>query len=186
LHNVKPGIIIEERFTAIHCHGCPPLEFKAFVIWGRVWVVLLDYVKGGKLLSAGFLHRNGTMVAGQLNQDSPLENWLDWVDFKRVVEIAEHLGAHKDLMRVDIFVGVPARSPPANSWEERLNAVEYVVSEVAFHPTTRFLDDEVMDEGARLWIAGYKMGNYRVVPNAEVPTEFVETGSLSSKPFPGA
>ena len=75
------------------------------------------------------------MVEGQINQNA-LETWLEWVDLTRVVEIAEHLGAHKDLMRVNIFVGVLASrsQPPANSREERLNAVEYVVSEVAFHP----------------------------------------------------
>jgi hypothetical protein len=181
LQNVKPGIIVEERFTAFDCYECPPPEFKVFVIWGRVWVVNLDHVNGGNKWTAGFLHRNGTMVASEGSKyhfkENPLETWLDWVDFSRVVEIAERVGAHKDLLRVDIFVGVPASSPGVTK-EERLAKVEYAVSELSFHPTTIFTDDEIIDEGARLWIAGYKMGNYRDVPNAEVPKEFVETGSL--------
>jgi hypothetical protein len=32
---------------------------------------------------------------------------------------------------------------------------------------------------ARLWIAGYKMGNYVTVPNSEVPLEYKETAILS-------
>jgi hypothetical protein len=180
LQNVKPGIIIEERFTAVDCHECPPPEFKVFVIWGRVWIATMDHVEGGDKWCAGFLHRNGTMVASEGNahfSENPLETWLDWVDYSRVVEIAERVGAHKDMLRVDMFVGVPASSS-AVTLEERLAKVEYAVSEVSFHPTAIFYDDEVIDEGARLWIAGYKMGNYRVVSNAEVLQEFVETGSL--------
>eukprot|EP00555_Chaetoceros_dichaeta_P003175 CAMPEP_0198248530 /NCGR_PEP_ID=MMETSP1447-20131203/288_1 /TAXON_ID=420782 /ORGANISM="Chaetoceros dichaeta, Strain CCMP1751" /LENGTH=31 /DNA_ID= /DNA_START= /DNA_END= /DNA_ORIENTATION= len=26
---------------------------------------------------------------------------------------------------------------------------------------------------ARLWIAGYKVGNYEVIPNDEVPVDFI-------------
>jgi hypothetical protein len=178
LQNVKPGIIIEERFTDLYCFECPPPEFKIFVIWGRVWVVNLDTVEGGNKWTAGFFHRNGTLVATSHDfGGNPLETWLDWVDFSRVIEIAERLGAHKDLLRVDIFVGVPASSSAATK-EERMAKVEYAVSELSFHPTTIFTDDEIIDEGARLWIAGYKMGNYRIVPNAEVPKMFFETGSL--------
>lgn len=185
LQNVKPGIIIEERFTSPICPECPPPEFKVFIIWGRVWIATLDFVAGGNKWAAGFLYRNGTMVAGtpgadnhHYKENSVFRDWhLDWVDFSRVVEIAERVGAHKDLLRVDIFAGVPASSS-AKTLDERLAEVEYVISELSFHPTTIFLDEEVIDEGARLWIAGYKMGNYRVVPNAEVPKVFVETGQL--------
>jgi hypothetical protein len=42
-----------------------------------------------------------------------------------------------------------------------------------------FDDPEVREEGARLWIAGYKMGNYKTTPNSEIPSEFLETGKLS-------
>jgi hypothetical protein len=185
LQNVKPGIIIEERFSSVHHPDCPPPEFKVFVIWGRVWMATLDFVVGGRKWNAGLLHRNGTMVAGTVGEDNHhykengiFRGWLlDWLDYSRVVEIAERLGAHKDLLRVDIFVGVPASSS-AKTPEERLAAVQYAVSELSFHPTSVFDDHEVIDEGARLWIAGYKMGNYRVVPNAEVPKVFVETGQL--------
>lgn len=42
-----------------------------------------------------------------------------------------------------------------------------------------FVDKELPEEAARLWIAGYKMGNYKVVPNTEVPDEYLRTGKLS-------
>ena len=39
-----------------------------------------------------------------------------------------------------------------------------------------FPDENICEEGARLWIAGYKMGNHRIIPNTEVPAAFLETG----------
>lgn len=181
LHNVLPGIIIEERFTALDCYECPPPEFQLFTIWGRVWITQLNYVEGQNKWMAGNLHRNGTLVKSDRLIENPLETWLDWVDFPYLVSIAERLGAHKDMLRVDIFAGLPAGSPSLRKGatrEEKLAEVQYAVSEYSFHPTT-ILDDEVTDEGARLWIAGYKVGNYRVVPNTEVSPEFLKTYSLS-------
>ena len=41
---------------------------------------------------------------------------------------------------------------------------------------------EILEEAARLWITGYKLGNYRIVPNTEVPVEFQETSRTSTPP----
>jgi hypothetical protein len=180
LQNVKPGVVIEERYTALHCYECPPPEFKIFVIWGRMWIAQLDFVKGQDRWCGGNFHRNGTIMMKQDEEKgNPLDTWLDWVDFPRIVDMAERLGAHKDMLRVDIFAGVPAGVVKAGATkEEKLAEVQYVVSEFSFHPTTMFDDDEIIEEGARLWLAGYKMDNYRVVTDTEVPEEFIETGSL--------
>jgi hypothetical protein len=111
------------------------------------------------------------------------QNLAPFIDFSKIVEIAERTGANKDLLRTDIFVGVPASEalPQDAPWEDRVATVKYTLSEFSFHPTTEIFDNEVMEEGARLWIAGYKMGNYRVVPNTQVPQVFIDTGFLPAE-----
>jgi hypothetical protein len=87
---------------------------------------------------------------------------------------------------VDIFVGVPASVNKAlgdgATQGERLKHLEIAISESAYLPATPFFDKVGLpEEAARLWIAGYKIGNYRVVPNTEVPEEFKRTGRLSEQ-----
>lgn len=184
--NAKPGIVVEERFSAHYDEDTPPIEFGMFTIWGRVWIGQYNSIEDQNKWSMGYAHRNGTMVKGSSVNALP-----DFVDWNRLVEIAERSGAHKDLFRTDIFVGVPAGAVRAGaSEEERISAVKYVVNEVAIAPTSTLLDsiydasrikqfeNALSQEGARLWIAGYQMGNYRVVPNTEVPLEYMETGAL--------
>jgi hypothetical protein len=112
------------------------------------------------------------MTAGSSGQ---YPTWFDW---PHMVEIAQRLGANKDMFRTDIFVGVPAGA--AKSGEERRKAIKYAVSESELHPTTVFTDDILAEEAARLWIAGYKTGIYHIVPNTEVPQEFIDTGGFLS------
>jgi hypothetical protein len=38
----------------------------------------------------------------------------------------------------------------------------------------------IADEMARLWIAGYKVGNYKAVPTHEIPDDFMSRSSLSA------
>jgi hypothetical protein len=107
-------------------------------------------------------------------EGSEMKKLPEWVDWPRLVEIAERLGAHKDTFRVDLFVGVPAGSPALRedaSQSERQAAVQYVVNEIS-STSSEPLPDDVLEEATRLWIAGYKLGNYRTVPNTEVPVEF--------------
>jgi hypothetical protein len=53
------------------------------------------------------------------------------------------------------------------------------VNECEIYPTTSFLYwPQLAQDGARLWVAGYKMGNYRTIPNDEIPKEFLEHGAL--------
>jgi len=175
LENVKPGVMIEERFTTVEGDDdAGGMEFKVITIFGRVW--LAQWRPGVSTVRA-FIYRNGTTLDWEEESSEPLPDWVDW---PRIVAMAEQLGAHKDMFRTDIFVGVPAGSVPAGaSKEERLAAVQYVVSETEIHPTPLKDTDEIFKEAGRLWLAGYKIGNYRVVPDTEVPPEFVETGSLS-------
>ncbi|KAL3923158.1 MAG: hypothetical protein SGILL_001817 [Bacillariaceae sp.] len=183
LVNVQPGIMAEERFTSPF-EGedqTGGIEFKVFTIWGRMW---LSVWRPGKDGAQAILHRNGT----NLDWDGRSELLPDWIDWKRIVSIAEKLGANKDMFRTDIFVGVPANSPVllkagTSSREERLKAVRYVVSENEIHPTEFFHVSgmkDILEEGARLWLAGYRIGNYQVVPNDEVPEEFLSLGMLPS------
>lgn len=179
LKNVKPGIVIEERFTDTEDDDSPPEEVTLFTIWGRVWVAQWSFVYKQYRLSAGFVHRNGTMVHGSKWMEE-IPSYLNWL---KLVEIAETLGAHKDMFRTDILIGVPASSKSMRegaSGEERTGVIRRVVSESEIYPTTEFHHTSLADEGARLWVAGYKTGNYKLIPNNEVPEEFIETGKLSA------
>lgn len=173
LNNAKPGLLIEQRFTSWERDDQAALEFKVFVVWGRVHIA---YWKRG-VFHNGIVYRDGSDVVGEDTKISLPE----WIDFTSVVEIAERLGANKDMFRVDVFAGVPAGSPamhPDATNDDRLAAVEYVVSEVEIHSTSKFHDERILEESARLWLAGYKLGNYRTVANTEVPKEFLDTLSL--------
>lgn len=139
-----------------------------------IWRPGMDGVKA-------FLFRNGTTLPWKEGKSEPLPSWVNW---PRIVRMAETLGAHKDMFRTDIFVGVAAGSPVLRegvSEKERLAAVQYVVSETEIHPTPLRGTEEIFDESGRLWLAGYRIGNYRVVPDTEVPKEFLETGFLSAR-----
>lgn len=104
-------------------------------------------------------------------------SWLDW---NGVVELAETLATNKGMLRVDIYVGRPAQE---TGWFEsgaRRKHPSFALSECEIHPTTVFLrDPTILEEAARSWVAGYKIGNYRLVPSNQVPKEFLETGMLS-------
>jgi hypothetical protein len=174
LRNVNPGIIIEELFTHVQNENVPPLEFNIFTIWGKVWIAQMNVVVEEGRFNDGFVFHNGTMLPGQ-HGTVP-----DWLDFSELVRIAEQLGANKDMFRTDIFVGVPAGVLGAGaSKEEGMASIQYAVSESEIYPTTVFWDTTICEEGARLWIAGYKIGNYSTVPNTEVPPAFLETGSCA-------
>ena len=179
LQNVRPGIVVEERFTSWDGEDDRGgMEFKVFTIWGKMWLAVQRPGMDG---AVAILHRNGTNLRWEGKND-PLPDWIDW---PKIVEIAEKSGAHKDMFRTDIFVGIPSsgdnRSSTPPSKEERLRAVRYVISENEIHPTEYFHvrgTQTIFDEGGRLWLAGYAKGNFRVVPNTEVPPAFLEHGML--------
>lgn len=191
LQHVRPGILVDERFTSWNDDKSGDddnrggMEFKVFTIWGKAWMIVY---RPGYDHVGGFFYPNGTAMnwrptnngSGGSSSD-PVPDWLDW---SRLVALGEQLGAHKDMFRTDIFVGIPARkraqlladtknsstAPSRQDWE---NAVEMAVSETEIHPTPYGKEtNEVFEEGARLWLAGYRMGHYRVVPNTEVPADF--------------
>jgi hypothetical protein len=167
-------MVIEELFTDVDNEDAPPREFCIFTIWGKVWVAQMNFV-GDRRYTAGFVHRNGTMLSDKFSSVP------DWLDFSKLVKIAERLGANKDMFRTDIFVGVPAGAKlrAGATTEERVAAVQHAVSESEIYPNTTFDDEAICEEGARLWIAGYKMGNHHIVPNTEVPPAFLKTGSCA-------
>ena len=176
---VKPGLIVEEIIASWETgyHKCDradesfPLEFKVFTIWGRVWIAEWRCGRFRSSWEPGYIHRNGTMVAGSHMKSIP-----KWVDWSRIVDIAERLGANKDMFRVDIFAGAPAGSPSLRkeaTEEERKGAVRYMVNEVSTSPAT-WIPPELAVEGESLWKAGYNSGNYRIVPNADLSTELLQ------------
>ena len=180
LQNVRPGVVVEERFTSWAGEDDRGgMEFKVFTIWGKMWLAVQRPGMDG---AVAILHRNGTNLKWEGKSD-PLPEWIDW---PKIVEIAEKSGAHKDMFRTDIFVGIPSSGDgPSTSTtstrEERLKAVRYVISENEIHPTEYFHvrgTQPIFDEGGRLWLAGYTKGNYRVIPNTEVPPAFVKHGML--------
>ena len=179
LQRVKPGIVVEERFTSWEedAENRGGTEFKVFTIWGRMWLAIWRPGMDG---ATAIIHRNGTNLEWA-GKSEPLPDWIDW---QQIVDIAERSGVNKDMFRTDIFVGVPSGSPVlrnGTSKEERLKAVRYVISENEIHPTEYFHYKKmknIFDEGSRLWLAGYTNGNYRVVHNSEVPTAFVKNGFL--------
>lgn len=73
--------------------------------------------------------------------------------------------------RVDFLVGVPRYSLPDTK-------PHFVISESAIHPNTMFCNSFIADEMARLWVAGYKIGNYQVIANPEIPGDFLTKGAL--------
>jgi len=160
LKNVRPGIVIEELFSHHRDRSVPPHEFSMFVIWGKVHLGQWNYVDEERYF-AGFFYRDGTAAP-----DCPASKLQDWIPWNELVEIAERLSEHKDMFRVDMFVGVPRYSQESAKFR-------VVVSESEIHPTTMFCNPFIAEEMARLWIAGYKVGNYEVIPNDEVPVDFI-------------
>jgi hypothetical protein len=172
LKNVQPGLVVEERWSSHEAAASPPHEFNMFTIWGRVWVGQWNAVYDQNRYCDGFIYRNGTVAARghRAGQDLP-----DWIPWERLVQIAEELGANKDMFRTDIFVGRPSDCKDLSA------PLEIAVSESEIFPTTEFTNDELSGEAARLWIAGYVLGIYELVDNTEVPVEFLERGRLSSR-----
>ena len=205
LQRVQPGIVIEERFTTSvsslssksttatnnndNENGNDIIdrtggtEFKVFTIWGRMF---LGIWRPGMDGAVGLYRRDGTNINWSGRNDPPLPGWISW---DKVVSIAERSGANKDMFRTDIFVGVASSSSSSSlitsdttiNNNNNNNNIRYVISESEIHPTEIFhykKMKKILDEGSRLWLAGYINGNYRVVPNSEVPSIFVEQGML--------
>ncbi|VEU43095.1 unnamed protein product [Pseudo-nitzschia multistriata] len=179
LRRVKPGVVVEERFASWEASTGETdddrggTEFKVFTIWGRVWLAVQRPGMDG---AVAILHRNGTHLAWS-GKSEPLPDWIDW---PRIVAMAEESGRNKDMFRTDVFVGVPAGGGTPKG-DGPAPVVRYVVSESEIHPTEYFHvkgTQSIFNEGGRLWLAGYASGNYRVVPNTEVPPAFVEHGML--------
>ncbi|CAB9529151.1 expressed unknown protein [Seminavis robusta] len=176
MDQVKAGFVIEERFSAFDSDDKPAVEFKVFTIWGRVW--LANWRRGNR--RPGLVHRNGTVVEWTGKDTDSLPDWVNW---DRVVEVAERLARHKDMYRVDVFVGLPSDHPALKSTSRaaQMAAVQIRVSETEFVPSTHLKDPALFEEASRLWKAGYKMGIHKLIPNDEVPKAFLEKGFLSEE-----
>lgn len=165
LKNVQPGIVIEELFSNHEDKSLPPHEFCMFVIWGKFYVGQWNEVGDDRYLD-GYFYRNGRAAPG-----CPVNELPDWVPWRQLVAIAESLSQHKDMFRVDMFVGVPRYSSDGAS-------LQIAISESEIHPTTMFCNPLIAEEMARLWVAGYKIGNYKIIPNDEVPSNYYNDDSL--------
>jgi hypothetical protein len=169
LKMVRPGLVVEELYSNHRDRSLPPDEFCVFVIWGKVYAGVWNTVQDDRFL-LGTFYRNGQAAPGCSSQGGKLPDWVPW---QRLVAIAESLGSNKDMIRIDMFVGVPRYSPPDTP-------PMVVVSESELHPTTIFCNPYIADEMARLWVAGYKVGNYKTIPNREVPKDFVGKAAPAS------
>eukprot|EP00566_Odontella_aurita_P002565 CAMPEP_0113568552 /NCGR_PEP_ID=MMETSP0015_2-20120614/23911_1 /TAXON_ID=2838 /ORGANISM="Odontella" /LENGTH=943 /DNA_ID=CAMNT_0000471103 /DNA_START=26 /DNA_END=2857 /DNA_ORIENTATION=- /assembly_acc=CAM_ASM_000160 len=197
LRNVRLGFIIEERFvtpTMTRRNGTTandalqhPLELEVLCLWGRVW--MSTFRRGETVF--GLVRRDGTMADIESPREVPgLPHWVDW---DRVVDIAERLAHGKDMIRVDVLVGVPAEELNKAMEEEGGGGLEnggknrqedhlrmrYVVTEVEFQPVAEWMGmpSDVLEEGARLWTSGYEMLNLELVENEEVPESFLNGNS---------
>lgn len=162
---LTPGLVIEERFfTPDDSSGddLPAIEFKCFVIWGRFWIS--HYRRGPH--DRGYWNRAGKLVFKK--SEGKERSLPDFVDWPRVVRMAEDRAKHMDLLRVDIYVGKGSDSL-------RRPKTRYVLSEVEMEQTSQFHPD-LHEEGSRLIIAGYKIGNYRLVKNNEIPKVYFDNG----------
>jgi len=159
LKNVRPGIVIEELYSDANDRDLPPHEFCMFVIWGKVYAGQWNMV-GEDRYMGGFFYRDGSAAPG-----CPIDQLPHWVPWAELVEIAENLSRHKDMFRVDMFVGVPRYS-------QENAGLKIAVSESEIHPTTMFCNPLIAEEMARLWVAGYRIGNYNTISNDEVPDDF--------------
>lgn len=172
--NATPGLVVEERYSAPDTDQKAAYEFKTFTIWGRVYMAYLKRGNGSKL---GVVLHDGSFVKGR-DTKVDWDRVPDWMQFDKVVALAEHMGRHKDMCRVDVFVGLPSGSPQLGQPNAKLDVV---VSETEFYPTSKFDDDRLTAEAARLWVAGYKMLQPKLIENKEIPLAFREKGYLSEE-----
>ena len=179
--NIKPGIVVEERFASLDDDNKPAVEFKVFTIWGKCYIA--QWRRG---VYSGIVYPDGSVVTWGKKKKSNTE-LPEWVDWSKIKDLAEKMGQNKDMFRTDIFAGVPSDSPALKEGaleEEKRSAVQVVVSEFEMQPGTLQMDPGIFDDAARLWLGGYKMGNYKVVPNTQVPAAYVEKGFLSEEDVP--
>ena len=199
LRHVRPGIVVEERFTqptiadgntkATHDGDGEAflkggMEFKVFTIWGKAWLTV--WRPGTDGVKALFF-RNGTNLVfdppiknkkTKPSSDPEIHKLPEWLEWDKVINIAETLGRNKDMFRTDIFVGVAVSVSGESSDEE---TIRYVVSETEIHPTPLRGFETVFEEAGRLWLAGYyylfaaksrSSPAFKVIPNTEVPRSF--------------
>ncbi|KAG7357852.1 hypothetical protein IV203_014439 [Nitzschia inconspicua] len=167
LKNIRPGFVVEELISNHEDRSLPPHEFCIFVVWGRVYIAQWNSVEVTNRYLDGFIYRDGSIVPG-CDFKGTLPEWVPW---NEMVMMAESLATGKDMFRVDFLVGVPRYSPPGT-------APRAVLSECAFHTNTQWCNSFMAEELVRLWIAGYKIGNYHVVENPEIPPDFLSKAQL--------
>jgi len=210
LKNVRPGLVVEDRWSSLQHKDHPPDEFCIFTMWGKVWVGQWNTVVGQERYFEAFVYRNRTIAQGGHELvDGLLPTWIPW---NRLIEIAEQLGANKDMFRTDIFVGIPtseydeyqaAVTEAGGSEAEadvlddlRSRYLQIAVSECEIFPTTVMEDDDMTSEGARLWLEGYNQNRmaaaaggsdsgtqpfYELVPNTEIPDEYKREGRYTAQ-----
>jgi hypothetical protein len=171
LQMVRPGLVVEELFSSHEDRDLPPHEFSVFVVWGRTYMAQWAFAhpQDSQRHVMGNFYRNGTQAPGCV-QVGPIPEWVPW---KELLRLAEDLAGNKDMLRVDLFVGVPRYS-------SNETGVSVAVSELELYPTTMFCTPFIADEMARLWVAGYKIGNYKAVPNTQVPDDFKNKATLTA------
>ncbi|CAB9514926.1 expressed unknown protein [Seminavis robusta] len=179
---VQPGVVIEDRFTSFESVDKPPMHLSVYVIWGRVWMATWRDAEGPG--HSGLVFRNGTVIM----DDMAVVKMPRWAKWDLVMETAEDIAAHKDILQIDFLIGVSAEaaymlSQATVSRQEKLAEVQIVVSGIKLNPSDKFPNGnkDLLNEMGRLWIAGYEMGIHRLIPNNEVPPEYVQHHRLTTE-----
>ena len=97
------------------------------------------------------------MYPGQVHDTLP-----EWVNWGRIIELAEALGAHKDMCRVDFLIGEPAGNPNPLS-HRLLKAMARPAGYKTYHRKDKNLrgddnEDSPALEKAQVWVSGMNMG----------------------------
>jgi hypothetical protein len=155
LKNVPPGFVVEERYSAPDSDTNAAYEFKTFTVWGKVY---FGYLKPGSGDYLGLVYRNGTMITQFQHHNVDWTTVPDWLQWDKVVELAEELAQHKDMFRADMFVGLPSGSHElyraTTQAEDVLSSMHLAISE------TEFVDGRIQNENLQVSKEFLKNGYY--------------------------
>jgi hypothetical protein len=168
LQNVKPGIMVDERFTSLHGdddRGC--MELKVHAIWGRAWMV---YWRGGVDGVQRFFNRNCNQLLWE-GKSTLFQS--GWIGNESLLLVSTWERTKICFALTCLSVSLRRSTTPQ---EEVLTSSPPCDMLFLKQKSTPIRGTErVFDEGGRLWLAGYRIGNYKTIPDSEVPSAFMSS-----------